>query len=110
MRPNQSKRSSSTTTSGPFWSVLSRVSRGRSEICGKPGGCTRSCGVDGDELTRVLEFRIQPPPAKSLQTFGSSPNDKERYTWIVPSRYHGECHGAGARPARSARQLSLESS
>jgi len=26
MRSNQSKRSSSTTTSGPFWSVLSRVS------------------------------------------------------------------------------------
>jgi len=45
--------------------------RGRSEICGKPGGCCRSCGVDGDELTRVLEFRIQFPPAKSLQTIGS---------------------------------------
>src|SRR5215471_2368249 len=57
-----------------------------------------------------LEFRIHPFPAKSLQTFGSSPNDKERYTWIVPSRCHGECLGAGARPARSARQLSLESS
>ena len=44
--------------------------RGRSEICGKPGGCCRSCGVDGDELTRVLEFRIQFPPADSPSLSG----------------------------------------
>ena len=67
MRSNQSKRSPSTTTSGPLIGGI-RVD-GRRSVANR-GGCSRSCGVDGDELTRVLEFRIQPPPADSLALSG----------------------------------------
>jgi hypothetical protein len=34
--------------------------RGRSEICGKPSGCTRSCGVDGTNSRAYWNFESSP--------------------------------------------------
>jgi len=42
--------------------------RGRSEICGKPGGCTGSCGVDGDLLTAYWNFESRPLQRRVVRT------------------------------------------
>jgi hypothetical protein len=43
----------------------------RLPFCGILGGCTRSCGVDREQLTRVLKVRIQSAPAKSRANSGT---------------------------------------